>query len=56
MFGLENTRSGLNLGNMDYQQSVADLHPNLVLKFAYFKNLDNVDPFKISGVIRGREK
>ena len=48
MFGLDNTRTGLNKGNLDYHQSFAERHPNFVLKFAYFKNLNNMDPFNIS--------
>ena len=50
MSGLADTRSGLNLVNIEYHQSVAERHPNLVLKFVYMKDLDDVDPFNISGV------
>ena len=53
--GLANTGAGLNLVNLDYHQSVTERHPNLVLKFAYLKDLDGVDPFNISGVDRGEE-
>ena len=49
MFGLSNTGDRLNMGNMDYHQSFAERHPNLVLKFLYLKNLDVVAPFNISG-------
>ena len=45
----------MNLVNIEYHQSVANRHPNLVLKFAYLKDLEDVDPFNISGVDRGRE-
>ena len=27
----------------------------MVLKFAYFKNMEDVDPFNISGLDRGKE-
>ena len=47
---LADTVSGINLVNTDYYKSVAECHPNLVLKFAYLNNLDDVDPFNISGV------
>ena len=40
---------------MDYHQSVAEGHPNLVLKFAYLKYLYDVDPFNISVVEKGKE-
>ena len=44
MSGLANTVAWLNLGNLDYHQSVAEHHPNLVLKFAYMKDLYDADP------------
>ena len=40
---------------MDYHQSVAERHPNLVPKLAYLKDLYNVDSFNISGVDREKE-
>ena len=52
-FGLADTGSGLILGNMDYHQSVADCHPNLVLQFLHLKDLDNMDSFNRSGLDRG---
>ena len=48
MSGLANIGAGLNLGNLEYHQSVSDFYPNLVLKFAYLKDLDELDPFNIS--------
>ena len=50
MSGLSKTRYGLNLGNIEYHQSFAERHPNLVLKFGYLEDLDDVDPFNISGL------
>ena len=50
MSGLDETGAGLTLLNMEYHQSVTDQHPNLVLKFAYLKDMDDVGPFDISGV------
>ena len=50
MFGLDNTGAGLKLGNIYYHQSVAECCPNLVIKFAYLKDLGNMDPLNISGV------
>ena len=47
---LADTGDGLNLGNLEYQQSVSECHPNLVLKFAFLKNLEDVDLINISGV------
>ena len=44
MYGLADTGSRSNLGNIEYHQSVAERHPNLVLKFLYLKDLDDVDP------------
>ena len=55
MSGLDDTRYGLNLVNIEYHQSVAERHPNLVFKFAYLKDLDDVDSFNISGVDKGKE-
>ena len=43
------------MGNLDYHQSAAECHPNLVLKFDYLKDMYNVDPFNISGVDGGKE-
>ena len=51
---LDDTLAGLNLRNLEYHQSVVEHHPNLVLKFAYLKDLDDVDPFKISGLYGGK--
>ena len=50
MFCLADIGSVSNLGNMDHHQSVAECHTNLVPNFAYLKDLDDVDPFNISGV------
>ena len=55
MSGLADAGSGLNLGNLEYHQSVAERHPNLVLKILYLKDMENVDPFNISGVDGGKE-
>ena len=54
MYGLADTGASLNLGNLEYHQSVAERHPNLVLKFTYLKDLDDVDPFNISGIDGGK--
>ena len=54
MSGLYDTGAGLNYGNIDYHHSVAERYPNLVLKFAYLKDLEDVYPFNISGVYRGK--
>ena len=54
MFGLVDPGAGLNLGNLDYHQSVAERHPNLVLKFLYLKDLDEVDTLNISRVYGGK--
>ena len=55
MSGLANTGAGLNLENMEYHQSVVELHPNLVLKFSYLKDMDDVDSFNISEVDGGNK-
>ena len=34
MFGLNDKGSGLNIGNLDYHQSVTERRRNLVLEFA----------------------
>ena len=54
MFVLTDTGAGLNSVNLYYHQLVAEHHPNLVLKFAYLKDMDDVDPFNIGGVGRGK--
>ena len=54
MYGWTNKGVGLNLVNIQYQQSVIERHPNLVLKFSHFKDLDDMDPFNISGVDEGK--
>ena len=54
MSGLSDIGSGLNLGNIEYHQSVAEQHPNLVLEFAYLKDLDDVDKFNIRGLYGGK--
>ena len=53
--GLADTGAGLNLVNLEYHQSVAERHTNLVSKFAYLKDLEDMDPFNISGVDGGKE-
>ena len=55
MYGLANTGSGLDLVIIEYHQSVAERHPNFVVKFSYLKDLEDMDPFNISGVDRGKE-
>ena len=52
---LDDTGDGLNLVNIEYHQSVAELQPKLVLKFAHLKDLEDVDTFNISGVDGGTE-
>ena len=54
MSGLADTGSGLNLENHGYNQSVAERHPNLVLKFAHLKDPEDVDLFNISVVEGGK--
>ena len=54
MFGLDDTGAGFNLENMDYHHLVAERHPNLVLKFVYLKDLENVIPFNIIVVDGGK--
>ena len=53
--GLADTGSRLNSVNLEYHQSVAEHHPNLVLKFAYLKDMEDMYPFNTSGVNRGKE-
>ena len=53
MFGLTDTGTGLNLGSIYCNQSVAEHHPNLELKISYLKDLDSVDPFNISDFMEG---
>ena len=55
MSGLVDTGAGLNLVNIEYHQSVAGRHTNLVLTFAYLKDLEDVDPLNISVVDCGKE-
>ena len=55
MSGLSDTGTGLNLVNLEYHQSFAERHPNLVLRFDYTKDLYDVDPLNISRVYRGEE-
>ena len=55
MSGLTDTGAGLNLGNIEYHHSVSDHHPNLVMEFVYLKDLDDMDPFNISGLYGGKE-
>ena len=45
----------MNFGNIDYHQSVAERHPNLVFKSAHLKDLQYVDTFNISGVDGGKD-
>ena len=54
MSGLANTGYRLDLVHLDFRQSVAELHPNLVFKFVYLKDMEYVDLFNISGVDRGK--
>ena len=54
MSGLYDTGAELNYGNIDYHHSVAESHPNLMLKFAHLKDMEDVDPLNISGVDRGK--
>ena len=51
---LSDTGARLNLGNLEYNQSVVECQPNLVSKHLYLKDLEDVDPFNISGVDGGK--
>ena len=42
--------------NLSYDHSLTDIHTNLVVKFEYFKDMGDVDPFIISGVDGGKEQ
>ena len=50
MSGLDYKVASLNLRNIEYHQSVAENRSNLVLKFVYLKDLDDLDTFNISGL------
>ena len=52
---LDDTGAGLDLVNLQYHQSVIERHSNLVLKFSYLKDLEDVDTFNIIGVDGGKE-
>ena len=54
MSGLSITGAELNLVNIEYHQSFTYLHPNLGLKLAHLKDLDDVDPFNIRVVDEGK--
>ena len=54
MSRLADTGAQLNLVNIEYPQSVAERHTNLVLKFAYLKGMDDVEKFNIRRVDRGK--
>ena len=54
MLRLAYTGADLNLVNLEYHQSVAKRHPNLVVKCSYLNVLEGMDPFDISGVDRGK--
>ena len=47
--------AGSHLGNMEYHQSVAERHLNLVLKFAYLDDMEDLYQFDISVLDVGRE-
>ena len=55
MSGFSDTGYGSNIVNIDYHQSSEERHPNLVSKFSFLKDLDDVDPFNISGLDGGKE-
>ena len=54
VFGLANTGSRLDSGNLNYHQSVAERHPNLLIKFLHLKDIYGVHPVNISGVNGGK--
>ena len=55
MFGLSDTGSRLNMRNIYYHQPVAESNHNLVLKFACLEDMEDMDPFNISGIDGGKE-
>ena len=55
IYGLAYTGAGLYLGDLEYHQSVAERHPNFVLKCSYLKDLEYADTFNIIGVDGGKE-
>ena len=55
MYGLDYIGAGLNLWHIDYHHSVAERYPNLVLKLACLKDLDDMDTFNIIRVDGGKE-
>ena len=51
---LDNIGDGFKLVSLEYHQSVAELHPDLVLKFVYLKDMEDLDLFNISGLYGGK--
>ena len=47
MFGWADTGDGFNLINMDFHQSFAEIQPNLVFKFSYLKETEDLYSFNI---------
>ena len=50
IFGLVDTGAKLYLVTLEYNQSMMDINANFVVKLAYLKDLEGVDPFNISVV------
>ena len=51
---LSDTGARLNYGNIKYHQSVPERQLNLVLKFEYLKDIEDVDPLNTCGVDGGK--
>ena len=52
---LDDTGAVLNLVNIEYHLSFSEHQPNLVFKFEYLKDLDDVDSLNIILVDEGNE-
>ena len=50
ILGLLDTGAGLNIGRLSYHQSITECHPELVVQFAFLKDVPGLDPLQISGI------
>ena len=50
ILGLVDTGVELNIGRLSYHQSIAEHHPELVVQFAFLKDVPGLDPLQISGI------
>jgi len=54
ILALLDTGTGLNVGRLEYHESIFKRHPDLMAQFSYLKDFEGVAPFGLGGVVKSK--